>query len=70
VEYSFYVILKGAAPCVERLKGETLSHSYLSDTIGSMLAARRAGSQEASKAVRITPNETEQKIIGSVGSTA
>lgn len=46
------------------------SHSARSATIGSTRAARRAGSQQASKATPVSANATPQKVAGSVTLTA
>src|SRR5687767_14631227 len=44
-------------------------HSHLSDTIGSVFAARRAGKYEASSATRQRSAETQTNVSGSFGWT-
>src|SRR5207244_3413223 len=44
-------------------------HSYLSASIGSTFDARRAGSQQASRAIATQSNATAINVAGSVGAT-
>jgi hypothetical protein len=45
------------------------AHSWRNATMGSTLAARRAGAKQATSATAITPSGATTKVVGSVGRT-
>ena len=58
--YAF--VIRSAAKFVEPVT----HHSYLNATIGSTLAARRAGKKQAAKAVEASSSATEMSVTESV----